>query len=108
MVAATAPLWFRSRPPDRPFPVAPRDNRVGQVGQAIPPASEAKPRAVLRRRQQVRTPGSKFEFARIEPVRIEPTRIDPPLKPDPLVVKLVTDDPEVVIVWLIDRNGDSL
>jgi Putative zinc-finger len=26
-------------------------------------------------------------------------------KPDPLVVKLVTDDPEVVIVWLIDQNG---
>jgi hypothetical protein len=26
-------------------------------------------------------------------------------KPGPLVVKLVTDDPEVVIVWLIDQNG---
>jgi hypothetical protein len=26
-------------------------------------------------------------------------------KPEPLLVKLVTDDPEVVIYWLVDHNG---
>jgi hypothetical protein len=26
-------------------------------------------------------------------------------KPEPLFVKLVTDDPEVVIYWLVDRHG---
>jgi hypothetical protein len=25
--------------------------------------------------------------------------------PEPLVIKLVTDDPEIVIVWLVDQNG---
>ena len=34
------------------------------------------------------------------------SRIEPPKESEPLVVKLVTDDPNVVIVWLIDRTGD--
>jgi hypothetical protein len=25
--------------------------------------------------------------------------------PEPLVIKLVTDDPGIVIVWLVDQNG---
>jgi Putative zinc-finger len=32
--------------------------------------------------------------------------IDPEVTvPEPLVIKLVTDDPEIVIVWLADQNG---
>jgi hypothetical protein len=27
------------------------------------------------------------------------------VKSDPLVIKLVTEDPEIVIVWLVDQNG---
>jgi hypothetical protein len=27
-----------------------------------------------------------------------------PEEPAPLVVKLVTDDPNIVIIWLIDQN----
>ncbi|MBZ5593973.1 MAG: zf-HC2 domain-containing protein [Acidobacteriia bacterium] len=26
-------------------------------------------------------------------------------KPEPLVVKMITDDPQVVIYWLVDQNG---
>ena len=29
-----------------------------------------------------------------------------PEEPTPLVVKLVTDDPNIVIIWLIDQNVD--
>jgi hypothetical protein len=33
-------------------------------------------------------------------------RVDAPS--EPLVVKMLTDDPNIVIVWLIDKKGDSL
>jgi hypothetical protein len=49
----------------------------------------------------------KFEISRIEPMQIEPMRIDPPPAPNQLVVKLVTDDPEVVIIWLIDQKQNG-
>jgi hypothetical protein len=26
-------------------------------------------------------------------------------KSEPLVVKMITDDPQVVIYWLVDQNG---
>jgi hypothetical protein len=37
-------------------------------------------------------------------VRVKP----PPPAREPLVVKMFTDDPDVVIVWLIDQNGEKL
>jgi hypothetical protein len=27
---------------------------------------------------------------------------------EPLVVKMLTNDPDVIIVWLIDQKGDAL
>lgn len=38
-------------------------------------------------------------------VRKHPTRQAPRFKSEPLVVKMVTDDPQVVIYWLVDQNG---
>jgi hypothetical protein len=32
----------------------------------------------------------------------------PAQKPEPLVVKMLTDDPNVIIIWLVDQKGDSL
>ena len=28
--------------------------------------------------------------------------------PEPLVVKMLTNDPDVIIIWLVDQKGDSL
>ena len=32
----------------------------------------------------------------------------PAHKPEPLVVKMLTNDPDVIIIWLVDQKGDSL
>jgi anti-sigma factor RsiW len=32
-------------------------------------------------------------------------RLRPAFKSEPLVVKMITDDPQVVIYWLVDQNG---
>jgi predicted anti-sigma-YlaC factor YlaD len=32
----------------------------------------------------------------------------PAHKPEPLVVKMLTNDPNVIIIWLVDQKGDSL
>jgi hypothetical protein len=42
----------------------------------------------------------------IESLIIEPVKIEPPAASDEIVVKLVTDDPAVVIYWLIDQTGE--
>jgi len=38
-------------------------------------------------------------------VRRRPRRQAPRFKSEPLVVKMITDDPQVVIYWLVDQNG---
>jgi len=37
--------------------------------------------------------------------RRRPPRPAPSFKAEPLVVKIITDDPQVVIYWLVDQNG---
>ncbi len=67
---------------------------------------------MMSRRPELAPP--KLEIAAVVPVpptlpvaRVNPVRKRPPKpKPEPLLVKLVTDDPEVVIYWLVDRKGD--
>ena len=38
-------------------------------------------------------------------VRRRPRQKAPRFKSEPLVVKMITDDPQVVIYWLVDQNG---
>jgi len=38
-------------------------------------------------------------------VRRRPRRQAPRFKSEPFVVKMITDDPQVVIYWLVDQNG---
>jgi hypothetical protein len=33
---------------------------------------------------------------------------EPAHNPEPLVVKMLTNDPNVIIIWLVDQKGDSL
>jgi len=61
---------------------------------AIFPAPPAQP--VVRPRQ------SRVVASR---VRRRPRQKAPRFKSEPLVVKMITDDPQVVIYWLVDQNG---
>ncbi len=42
---------------------------------------------------------------RLARVRRHRPRVAPMFKSEPLVVKMITDDPQVVIYWLVDQNG---
>ncbi|MBZ5537194.1 MAG: zf-HC2 domain-containing protein [Acidobacteriia bacterium] len=47
-----------------------------------------------------------FEISQIIPPHIEPFKIEFPKKADPLVVKWVTQDPDIEIIWLVDTKGE--
>jgi anti-sigma factor RsiW len=42
---------------------------------------------------------------RVRPARVWRRRTRPAFKSEPLVVKMITDDPQLVIYWLVDQNG---
>jgi anti-sigma factor RsiW len=88
VVAVVAFLW---RAPDVEAPLPGRP-QIAQVSLKLPSRDRqgaVKPRAVTRVAKA------------LSPVPQEP-------KPEPLMVKLITDDPDVVIYWLVGSNGDSL
>jgi putative zinc finger protein len=67
------------------------------------------PATARRRVPKVFFTASEGRGSKPRPIRKAVSQI--PRKPappsgEPLVVKMLTDDPEVVIVWLIDQNGD--
>jgi hypothetical protein len=41
-----------------------------------------------------------------KPKRSRPARRPRTAPPEPLVVKMLTDDPNIVIIWLVDQRGD--
>jgi predicted anti-sigma-YlaC factor YlaD len=66
------------------------------VARIYPPEIGLAPKPVVRR---VRHKSSGRSLAQAAPVR----------KTEPLaVVKMLTDDPNVIIIWLVDQKGDSL
>jgi anti-sigma factor RsiW len=90
--------------PDRPGPKG-RRRATRRTGHAGSVASQGQ--GTRRSGFQIEPHNLKFEISRIEPMRIEPMRIDPPPASNQLVVKLVTDDPEGVIIWLIDQKQNG-
>jgi hypothetical protein len=40
------------------------------------------------------------------PARVKRARAVKPAAAEPLLVKMLTDDPDIVIYWLVDRNGE--
>ena len=67
---------------------------------------------VVLRRPEPALPKLEIAAAKVIPPAVPVARVNPPVrkrrrapKPEPLLVKLVTDDPEVVIYWLVDHNG---
>jgi hypothetical protein len=74
-------------------------------------ARRSKPRAARTNRQlpsesNLALVDQNFDLLRIEPFIIEPTKIDVPTTSNELVVKLVSDDPGIVIYWLISQKGE--
>jgi Putative zinc-finger len=49
---------------------------------------------------------STLEISQIVPMRIEPFKIELPKKADPLVIKWVSKDPDIEIIWLVDKKGE--
>lgn len=80
--------YLRSNPPAPPVIVAKKD----------PPKIEWTPRVTPVSHRVHHTSSGRY-LAQASPVR----------KTEPLaVVKMLTDDPNVIIIWLVDQKGDSL
>lgn len=92
-------LWPRQEVPPPQSPPAPVAvvERPPEAAPVKPPVAKPKPKAPA------------TQVARREPRPAEPSRVQAanPASREPLVVKLLTDDPNIVIVWLIDQNGDG-
>ena len=84
--AACFAIVFAARVASWTNPAPPRVAPI--VTHAVPSANPSVPRhAVMRRPRHARHEQAKSE---------------------PLVVKMLTDDPNVIIIWLVDKKGDSL
>ena len=75
----------------------PAEQPRGNLAEVRPPVVEPRLTEPVRQPPQRRT-------VRPAPVRIWKT-IGPPPLVEPIVVKLVTDDPDIVIYWIADRKG---
>jgi hypothetical protein len=73
---------------------------------APPPAVTARGPAVLSPAPPVVPVRAVQPPKRAHPRRLVARQVEPPS--EPLVVKMLTDDPSVVIVWLVSKKGDSL
>jgi hypothetical protein len=47
--------------------------------------------------------GKAFEVTRFEPVEVQTIKIDIPESPEQVAIKLPTNDPNIVILWLVDK-----
>ena len=73
--------------------------------------AEVRPVEVVVARRPARVPARQAEepAPRKRPARVPARQAKEPApqrEAEPLLVKLVTDDPEVVIYWLVDQKGD--
>jgi hypothetical protein len=83
-------VWFHEGEPVSPIPVAPSP--------VAPPV--AVPNDVPRE------PTPKVAAVRAKVRTTRPTPPDPADPPQQITIKLLTDDPNVIIYWLVDENGD--
>ncbi len=95
-VAAAVLVVIALRP--RPVPAPPPAPRV---------AVSERPPAPLPVKERVAVPGRRGALRAGLPYRRRVRPAEPVIEPaKPLVVKLVTDDPNVVIYWITDTRGD--
>jgi putative zinc finger protein len=81
---------------ESPVPRPRSNHRVKSVGQTERP-TQSRPGPIV---------SPSFEISQIVPPHIEPFKIEFPKKADPLVVKWVTQDPDIEIIWLVDTKGE--
>jgi hypothetical protein len=95
-------LAIASQMPQRPAPVA-----KSTVVAVVPEVASREPETTAGTpvHRVARRPAR-----RAAPERVKPAAVETPPEPKPLVVKLLTDDPNIVIYWLVDNNktGGSL
>lgn len=104
-VAALLCLAFWPKPARRAPAIA---RRVAAVQMAMPPADPiAHAVESLGYRYKRRAPSRRGEAAQRapRPIPLPYTVVGPPV-PQPLIVKLVTDDPNVVIYWISEKSGE--
>jgi hypothetical protein len=78
---------------------------LGQSRRTMPPAAaRPKPAAVAVAQEAVATPVAPKPAPPRPRQRVR--KKPPPPAPQPLLVKLITDDPDVVIYWIADPKGD--
>ncbi len=92
--ALLAAVWMR---PAKHMERAHRDAALPQREVVVPQSEKAPEIAIV----PVRTPGPRSRVQRAETPAVKPVVAD-----KPLVVKLVTDDPDVVIYWITDTKGE--
>jgi len=97
-VALGATVLWRSRHPITPQqPVAPEVTVTAPAPIEIPVVRVQPRRKMLHRKLMARRVKTEME-----PFRAVASTV---AKSEPLVIKLLTDDPQVVIYWLVDQNG---
>ncbi len=86
----------REAPSPTPGLVAAPERRERSLPQPPPAAAFEAPKAADNR------------VARAEPSPLEPVaRTSPSAPVEPMTIKILTDDPEVVIYWIVDPKGDK-
>ena len=87
---ALAGVFVAMRPQEKPKVLVAAVLRLEAPAVPLQQAEPVAPRAAEQRRRPRRT--------------VEPA---PPQPVEPLVVKLITNDPDVIIYWIADRKGDA-
>lgn len=74
-----------------------------RLSRHVKPAGPAE-RSAQRLPWEIASPS--FEISQIVPPHIEPFKIEVPKKADPIVIKWVTQDPDIEIIWIVDKKGE--
>ncbi len=90
LLLVTAAVMVQVR---RPAPLAPPPPAVARAPQAIEQRPKPRPRAVRHIPKRVRQP--------------ERPKIAAAPKTEPMVIKFVTDDPNIVVIWLVEGKGET-
>lgn len=109
---------FPGAPKETPTPAPPGERRIpGTQRAGLNESPVTRPRSTHRVKAAGQTErtvqnrpwpimSSSFEISQIVPPHIEPFKIEFPKKADPMVVKWVTQDPDIEIIWLVDQKGE--
>jgi anti-sigma factor RsiW len=109
VLLGTWAIWRRPSPP----PPLRETGRVSLPERSQPAALSSAPasHAAVRKPQARRTAPAQVSEPRatasaVQP-ELQPAEVEPTASPAPLLVKLFTDDPDVVIYWIVNGNEEG-